>query len=165
MADVLCSVRTRKAKNTFLEQIGVLIDWTPIVKIIEKYYTKVKSATSRPTYSGLYLFKMSLLQTWYGMSDYEVEERINDSISFGRFCDFSVEETAPDHSTLSRFRSLLTRHNAYDELLNAINKQLEEKNILVRTDAIVDDSIADTPFKPKTKHGFEVEEDRAEKRT
>lgn len=162
MADALCSTRTRKAKNVFLEQVETLIDWTPIVKIIEKYYTKVKSATGRPAYSGLCLFKMSLLQTWYGMSDYEVEERINDSISFGRFCDFSVEDTAPDHSTLSRFRSLLTRNNAYDELLNEINRQLEVKQILVRTGAIIDASIVDTPLKPKTKPGFEVEEDRSE---
>lgn len=162
MADVLCSVRTRKAKNTFLEQIDALIDWYPIIKIINKYYTKVNSATGRPAYSGLCLFKMSLLQTWYGMSDYEVEERINDSISFGRFCGFSVEETSPDHSTLSRFRTLLTRHNAYDELLNAVNKQLEANNILVRTGAIVDASIVDTPLKPKTKPGFKIEDDRAE---
>lgn len=162
MADVLCSVRTRKAKNTFLEQIDTLIDWTAIEKLINKYYTKTKSATGRPAYSGLCLFKMSLLQTWYGMSDYEVEERVNDSISFGRFCDFSVEDTAPDHSTLSRFRTLLTKHNAYDKLLNAINKQLELNNILVRTGAIIDASIIDTPLKPKSKPGYEVEEDRAE---
>ena len=162
MADVLCSTRTRKAKNTFLEQVEALIDWTPIIKIIEKYYTKVKSATGRPAYSGLCLFKMSLLQTWYDMSDYEVEERINDSISFGRFCGFSVEDTAPDHSTLSRFRSLLTRNNAYDELLNEINRQLEEKHILVRTGSIIDASIVDTPLKPKTKPGFAIEEDRTE---
>lgn len=162
MADVLCSVRTRKAKNTFLEQVDTLIDWTPIVKIIERYYTKVKSAIGRPAYTGLSLIKMSLLQTWYGMSDYEAEERINDSISFGRFCGFSVEETAPDHSTLSRFRSLLTKHNAYDEILNEINRQLEEKQILVRTGAIVDASIVDSPLKPKTKPGFQIAEDRAE---
>ncbi|NQY10979.1 MAG: transposase, partial [Flavobacteriales bacterium] len=31
------------------------------------------------------LFRMCLLQTWYGLSDYEVEDRVNDSISFGYF--------------------------------------------------------------------------------
>ena len=30
----------------------------------------------------LVLFKMASLQTWHGPSDYEVEGRVNDSISF-----------------------------------------------------------------------------------
>ncbi|ERJ86106.1 hypothetical protein HMPREF1988_00165, partial [Porphyromonas gingivalis F0185] len=28
------------------------------------------------------MFKILLLETWYGLSDYEVEERINDSLLF-----------------------------------------------------------------------------------
>jgi len=51
---------------------------------------------------------MSLLQSWYGLSDYEVEDRINDSISFSKFCGLTLEQTAPDHSTLSRFRTMMT---------------------------------------------------------
>lgn len=31
------------------------------------------------------MFKILLLQTWYGLSDYEVEERINDSLLFSEF--------------------------------------------------------------------------------
>jgi len=47
------------------------------------------------------LFKICLLQTWYGLSDYEVEDRINDSISFGYFCGLNIDQADPDHSTLS----------------------------------------------------------------
>jgi len=52
---------------------------------------------------------MSLLQSWYGLSDYEVEDRVNDSISFSYFCDLHIDQVAPDHSTLSRFRTVMTK--------------------------------------------------------
>ncbi|MFV0248932.1 MAG: transposase, partial [Tenacibaculum sp.] len=86
LADSICDLRLRKIKRTFFNQINTLIDWQPITGLINQYYTKGTSATGKPSYSGLLLFKMSLLQTWYGLSDYEVEDRVNDSISFSYFC-------------------------------------------------------------------------------
>ncbi|MEM7550380.1 MAG: hypothetical protein AAF363_11925 [Bacteroidota bacterium] len=47
--------------------MNTLIDWNQVEGVISKYYTKVKSATGKPAYSGLLLFKACLLQTWYGM--------------------------------------------------------------------------------------------------
>ena len=81
LADSICDLRSRKIKRTFFTQINNLLDWSAISYIISTYYTKGKSSTGKPSYSGLLLFKMCLLQTWYGLSDYEVEDRINDSIS------------------------------------------------------------------------------------
>ena len=161
-ADIICDVRVRKIKSTFFTQMDTLIDWRPISTLINKHYTKGQSATGKPSYDGLLLFKMSLLQTWYRLSDYEVEDRINDSISFGKFCGLSLEQTAPDHSTLSRFRSLMTEKKAYDKLFKAMNKQLEKHKIIVKKGAIVDASVIDTPLKPKGKPVYEVAQDRAE---
>lgn len=160
LADSICDVRSRKIKRTFFNQINTLLDWQPIVKIINKHYTKGKSATGKPSYSGLLLFKMSLLQTWYGLSDYEVEDRVNDSISFSYFCGLNIDQVAPDHSTLSRFRTLMTKAKAYEPLFKAINQQLESHHIIVKTGAIVDASVIDTPLKPKGKTNYKVTQDR-----
>jgi IS5 family transposase len=103
---------------------------------------------------------MSLLQTWYGLSDYEVEDRVNDSISFSYFCGLPIDGIAPDHSTLSRFRSLMTKAKAYEALFKEINRQLEAHKIIVKTGAIVDASVIDTPLKPKGKTNHKVTEDR-----
>lgn len=159
-ADDLCDVRKRKVKSTFFNQINTLVDWRMMTNIINKYYTKGESAAGKPAYSGLLLFKMSLLQTWYGLSDYEVEDRINDSISFSSFCGLSIDEVAPDHSTLSRFRTLMTEKKVYEKLFTEINKQLEKHKILVKKGAIIDASVIDSPYKPKGKASFEVETDR-----
>jgi len=160
LADSICDIRTRKIKRTFFTQINTLLNWEPILEVLKKYYTKGKSATGKPSYSGLLLFKMSLLQTWYGLSDYEVEDRVNDSISFSYFCGLHIDSVAPDHSTLSRFRSMMTKSNAYQPLFEEINRQLEAHNIIVKTGVIVDASVIDTPLKPKGKTNHKVTEDR-----
>lgn len=160
LADSICDLRSRKIKRTFFTQINTLLDWEPIEVVIKKYYTKGRSATGKPSYSGLLLFKMSLLQTWYGLSDYEVEDRVNDSISFGYFCGLHIDEIAPDHSTLSRFRTIMTKAKAYQPLFEEINNQLESHGIIVKTGALIDASVVDTPLKPKGKTNHKVTEDR-----
>ena len=109
LADSVCDTRARKIKQTFFTQMNSLLDWNKLSLIINKHYTNGKSATGNPSYDGLLLFKMSLLQTWYGLSDYEVEDRINDSISFSYFCGLHIDQLSPDHSTLSRFRTAMTK--------------------------------------------------------
>lgn len=163
-ADAICDVRVRKIKSEFFNQINQLIDWRPISNIINKHYTKGLSAVGGLSYDGLLLFKMSLLQSWYGLSDYEVEDRINDSISFSKFCGLTLEQTAPDHSTLSRFRTQMTQANAYEKLLKQINKQLEKHKIVVKTGAIVDASVVDSPLKPKGNVPHQVTEDREQEK-
>lgn len=160
LADSMCDLRSRKIKSIFFHQMNQLLDWGAIKNAIDKYYTKGKSATGTPAYDGLLLFKVCLLQTWYGLSDYEVEDRINDSISFSYFCGMSIDQIAPDHSTISRFRTLMTKKKAYDKLFKEINRQLEKHQIIVKTGAIVDASVIDTPLRPKGKSNYKVTEDR-----
>lgn len=152
----------RKIKQEFFNQVNLIVDWRPISTIINKHYSKGASVTGRPSYDGLILFKMTLLQTWYGLSDYEVEDRVNDSISFSRFVGVSLDDSVPDHSVISRFRSELTEKKVYEKLFKELNKQLEKHKIIVKTGVIVDASIVDSPFKPKGITTFEIEEDRAE---
>lgn len=160
LADSICYLRARKIKKTFFTQINTLIDWDMISILINNDYLKGKSATGKPSYDGTLLFKMCLLQSWYGLSDYEVEDRINDSLSFSYFCGMTIEQVAPDHSTLSRFRTALTKTKTFEKLFTSINKQLEAHNIIVKTGLIIDASVIDTPLRPKGKTNFKVTEDR-----
>lgn len=161
-ADTVCDLRVRKIKSVFFNQIDALIDWRPISNVINKHYTRGSSAVGKPSYDGLLLFKMCLLQTWYGLSDYEVEDRVNDSISFSKFCGLTLEQPSPDHSTLSRFRTAMTNAGAFEKLFKQLNRQLEKHQIIVKTGAIVDASVIDTPLKPKGKTTHRVTEDRTD---
>lgn len=70
MAEVLPDPRSREAQNQFLNQVDKMIDWHPIRTLINKKYTKKQAdAAGAPVYNVIVLFKMMLLQTWYGLSD------------------------------------------------------------------------------------------------
>ena len=50
---------------------------------------------------------MPLLQPWYNLSDYGIEEQGNDTLSFMRFCGLKLEDDVTDHSVVCRFRKVL----------------------------------------------------------
>ena len=78
------------------------------------------------------LFKIELLRTWYGLSDGEVEEQVNDRLSFSRFVGLGLEDVAPDSTTVCRFRNILVEADLYDMVLNEINRQLEQQGVIVK---------------------------------
>ncbi len=156
------AVSKRKIKQEFFQQINTIVNWDVIATKLDKLYAKGQSHTGRPSYEGLLLFKITLLQTWYNRSDYEVEDAVNDRISFSRFVGLSLDDQSPDHSIISRFRTELTKNNAYEILLNEVNRCLAKHHILVKTGALIDASITDSPRQPRGKKEDVIDEQKAE---
>ena len=71
---VYTQVRRDRMKHLFLRQISACVDWRGIRTLLNKKYTKTQNSTGNPVYDALMMFKILLLQTWYSLSDYEVEE-------------------------------------------------------------------------------------------
>src|SRR5690349_11941342 len=153
-------VSRRKLQSEFFTQINKCLDWNMIDMQIKKHYNKGASVAGRPSYPGLLLFKMCLLQTWYGLSDYEVEEKVNDSLSFMRFVGLQLEDEVPDHSVISRFRTEMTKRDAYEKIFEQIKEQFEDKWIIVKTGALVDVSVTESPRKTKNKTTYAIADDR-----
>ena len=77
-----------------------------------------------PAYDALMMFKVLLLQVGPGLSDYDVEERITDSLLFSEYLLLDMESRAPDHSIICRFRTKLARLRIMDKLLREQNQPL-----------------------------------------
>jgi IS5 family transposase len=95
-------------------------------------------------------------------SDYEVEEKVNDSLSFMQFVGLQLEDEVPDHSVISRFRTEMTKQDAYEKIFEQINEQLEAKGLIVKTGALVDASVTESPRRPKGKTTYAIADDRKE---
>lgn len=156
------AIAKRKIDMTFFDNINKIVDWNKIEKIVKKHYDKGVSVDGRPAYSGLLLFKITLLQQWFNLSDQAVEERINDSIKFTKFLGLSLEDSVPDHSVISRFRSVMAQRNAMKKLLGELNRQLSKHKIMIKTGVLVDASITISDFTPDVPVTFEISEDRKE---
>lgn len=144
-------VEMRGYTNTFLDKIDRLVDWTHIEKVLLKRYKKTASADGRPAYPPLPMFKLLMLQRWYGLSDPAAEEALKDRISFIRFTGFSLSSPLPDYSTICRFRNALLDLNMYEDLFGEIIGQLESKGIVVKqsSGAILDATIIESSRRPR----------------
>ena len=84
-------MQRRKVKSEFFNQINAVIDWHPLRALIEAAYAKGFSPTGRPCHDCMVLFRMELMRVWYGLSDGETEEQVNDRLSFSRFAGVDTE--------------------------------------------------------------------------
>ena len=82
----------RKLNMEFFDRINSVIDWKEVNKIIKQNYSKGKSTKGRKAYSGLLLFKICLLKVWYNLSDYQVVEYVNDSLSLMKFLNLKIHK-------------------------------------------------------------------------
>ncbi len=158
-----CFVEQRTIKTSvFYNQINTIINWDKIDKVISRYYHKEEVLLGAKPYSGVLLFKMLLLGIWNDLLDEKTENLINDSLSAMRFCGLNLEDSVPDHSTLCRFRTALTKSKGMDKVLGAFNKQLEKHEVIVHTGIKVDASLTDSLRKPKGDIRYSIAEDRKE---
>ena len=81
----------------------------------------------------LFFLKSNFSVLWYALSDGEVEEQVNDRLSFSRFVGLGLEDVAPDSTTVCRFRNILVEADLYDMVLTEINRQLEQQGVIVKT--------------------------------
>ena len=134
----------KKGLNESLDKVNNLVDWQPIEKILGGIYNSVRGPKSYPP---LTLFKALLIQTWYDLSDYQLEEAMDDRLSFRRFVGLASSDSVPDHSTFSLFRTQLRERKLIEDVLNEVNRQLETHGQIIRKGTIVDATLVEASVK------------------
>ena len=129
-------------RNDRLDKLLGLVKWYRFEKLLAKL--RDESSAGRPAYAPLVMFKALLLQSLYGLSDVELEDAMNDRLSFRRFVGLSLEEAVPDHSTLCRFRNLLVEAKLLDKLFLELDKQLDAAGMILRRGTMLDATIIET---------------------
>jgi transposase, IS5 family len=124
--------------NARLRGIAELLDWGALERELTAVYA---AGEGRPAYRPLVMFKALLLQQWYQLSDPGLEEALVDRLSFRRFIGLGLEEAVPDHSTLSRFRSQLAARGLGERLLEALNRQLEQRGLMLKRGTLLDATV------------------------
>ena len=100
-------------RNARLDRLERLVSWHGFERLLAQL--RSRDGQGRPAYPPLVMFKALLLQSLYGLSDAELEEAVSDRLSFRRFVGLGLEDDVPDHTTLCRFRNLLTSQSLLDK--------------------------------------------------
>jgi Transposase and inactivated derivatives len=143
-------VSAKVGRNETLDRLIRDVKWYRFEKLLSRLKP---DGAGRPPYDPLLMLKALLLQQWYRLSDAELEEALNDRVSFRRFLGLSLEDAAPDHTTLCRFRNRLTEDGLAEKLFSEFEKQLEQRGLLLKRGTMIDASLVETPHRPASEDG------------
>ena len=137
-------------QNALLERLSGEVKWYRFRKLLCGLNP---DGAGRPPFDPLLMLKALLLQQWYALSDADLEEAINDRVSFRKFLGLSLEAPAPDHTTLCRFRNRLAAAGLADKLFGEFERQLQARGLLLKRGTMIDASLVETPHRPAAPAG------------
>ena len=132
------AVGVKSRRKDQLAEIAAVMDWSALEALLAPLRP---SRMGRPAYPPLVLFKVLLLQRWYGLSDEAAEDALADRLSFRRFAGLSLEDPVPDASTLCRFRNDIVAADLGDRLFAAAVAALSARGLVVRAGTLIDASL------------------------
>jgi len=124
----------------FLRHLKRVIEWDIFTERLIGLYVG-QGEVGRPPYEPALILKMLLLSYLYNLSERQTEVYVNDSLSAKCFLGLAVDETAPDHSTLSAFKERIADHGgegSLKELLKEIVAMALRQGVRFGTIQIVD---------------------------
>lgn len=130
-----------------LEKIREVIDFEMFRDLLESRLltTEKKNNAGAKPYDIIMLFKILILQRYYGLGDQQVEYQILDRLSFKTFLGLASGDKVPDEKTVWSFRERLTNLNLTAVLFTRFTSFLEEKKLIFNKGQLVDASFTIAP--------------------
>ena len=145
--DLMTSMEHNRSLK-MMEKINQVIDWSEIEVVLLKHYSVGTTIEGADAYPPMMLLKAFLLQKWFRInSDPELENQINDRISFKTFLGLSFNRPSPDHSTFSRFRGRLSKE-AMNKINNTVLQQFSQKGLSINEGVAVDARLVESASHP-----------------
>lgn len=129
-----------------LDRLDGLVKWYRFEKLIG--HLRGETTPGRPGWPALVLFKAILLASLYGLSERELEEALDDRLSFRRFVGLSLEEAVPDHTVLNRFRNRLVSEALLEKLFAELDRQLEKAGVILKRGTMLDATLIEAVSAP-----------------
>ena len=131
-----------------MEKINKVVKWRNMEALLLEHYGVGTSKEGADAYPPLMLLKCMLLQKWFRIpSDPELENQINDRISFKKFLGLTLDKVSPDHSTFSRFRSRISKE-AMIELNDVVLQEFAKRGLSINEGIAVDARLVKSASKP-----------------
>jgi len=125
-----------KQEKSRLSQISNMIEWTPFRPILEEMYDNKTEKGGRPNCDVILMFKILILQKWYGLSDLEVERQMADRISFMAFLGFP--DPFPDSRTIWLFKQRIAESEKDESIWSELQRQLDAMGLQVKCGTMQD---------------------------
>jgi len=136
-----------------LEKISNVIDFEVFRNTLESKLTnqnKKNNAGAKP-FDVVMMFKILILQRYYGLGDTQIEYQILDRISFKKFLGLESGDKVPDEKTVWAFRENLTTKGLVEDIFFQFNNYLELKGLIMNEGKMIDASFTIAPRQRNTR--------------
>lgn len=130
-----------------LKKISEAIDFEMFRDTLENKllnFSKKSNAGAKP-FDVVMMFKILILQRYYGLGDEQVEYQILDRSSFKVFLGLSTGDKVPDEKTVWAFRERITNLGLEKTIFEQFTSFLEEKELIFNEGKLVDASFTIAP--------------------
>ena len=136
-----------------LEKISAVIDFEFFRPTLEAKLlnTEKKNNAGAKPYDVVMMFKIMILQRYYGLGDTQVEYQIIDRTSFKKFLGLESGDKVPDEKTVWLFRENLTKGGVVELLFSQFITFLEDKNLIFNEGKLIDASFTIAPRQRNTR--------------
>jgi IS5 family transposase len=135
-------------REAFLDTMEKIVPWAQLCAIVEPHYPK--RGNGRPPIGLERMLRIHFVQHWFNLADFACEEALYDSASLRRFVGIDLgRESAPDATTLLKFRHLLENHKLGEQLFAEVGRVLQGSGMTLKTGTIVDATIIAAPSSTK----------------
>jgi IS5 family transposase len=129
-----------------LDRLNELVKWYRFEKLVS--HLRDEAGPGRPGYPALVMLKAVLLASLYGLSERELEEALDDRLSFRRFVGLALEEKVPDHTVLNRFRNRLVAEGLMEKLFAELDRQLQKAGVILKRGTMLDATLIEAAAAP-----------------
>ena len=136
-----------------LEKISKVIDFEIFRDLLETKLLnqdKKNNAGAKP-FDVVMMFKIMILQRYYGLGDTQIEYQILDRLSFKKFLGLESGDKVPDEKTVWAFRERLTNEGLVESIFSQFTKHLESKGLIMNEGKMVDASFTIAPRQRNTR--------------
>jgi transposase, IS5 family len=136
-----------------LEKISLVIDFEMFRKTLEAGILnkdKKSNAGAKP-FDVVMMFKILILQRYYGLGDTQIEYQILDRLSFKKFLGLESGDKVPDEKTIWAFREHLTSKGLVEQLFEEFSQYLASNELIINEGKMVDASFTVAPRQRNTR--------------
>lgn len=151
--DVQDTYQKLSAIGNPLEKISLVVDFELFRKTLEEgilNYDKKSNAGAKP-FDVVMMFKILILQRYYGLGDTQIEYQILDRLSFKKFLGLESGDKVPDEKTVWAFREVLTSKGLVEKLFTQFRDYLEGKGLIMNEGKMIDASFTVAPRQRNTR--------------
>lgn len=127
--------------TALLERLSTAVDWEKLAAPIRALPEYRNEGPGRRPWSASLMLRAVMLAKWFNLSDQQLEECLQDRLSFRRFVGLSLTDATPDETTFVRFRTRLRDAGLHDAVFRGVVAQLDARGLLVREGVAVDATV------------------------